>query len=90
MQYDGRSGCREIYRSTNGRETEIQDLNSSHLANILRKLERSAQTEFQKGQAKKPDGTPVQTWRGCLPEIYVDLVDEALYRGINWERPEEA
>lgn len=77
-----KSGCRLIYKSKSGRETEVQDLNSAHLANILRKLERAAKVEFSFGNHGE------SCWRDLLPEAYQDLEDEALYRGLDWTDPD--
>lgn len=79
----GKSGCQDVYISENGRESEIQDLNSAHLANILRKLERKAKAAFERGD-KLEGGLDARSWRQFLPVTYMDLEDEAIYRGIDW------
>jgi len=83
-----KSGCTDLYTSQNGTVTQIQDLNSSHLANILRKMEREAKVTFAFGKAKRADGEPATKWADCLPPEYSDLEDEALYRGLDWRQPQ--
>lgn len=88
MNNIAKSGCSVLYVSENGQQTEIQDLHSAHLVNILRKLEREAKVKFAFGKAKKADGQPATKWSDCLPPEYADLEDEGLYRNLDWREPQ--
>jgi hypothetical protein len=73
-----KTGIKTIYTSKSGKQTAIEDLNSAHLINILRKLKREAEEAVGKEKSSSAK------WTKELPEVFDDLETEAMLRGIDW------
>lgn len=71
----------KLWIMKDGKKIRIKDMDDTHLTNTIRMLERNAGIEVSYLDAE--DSNWYGTQVGDLPNIYIDLLEEARRRNLN-------